>query len=197
MTSGFHVFDPTDTLPYRGSTNVLSGAKHKTMPYRDAIPRAAPLARAEFATLRLRLLKIGARVVEKATRIRIYFASAFPDAALFRRQGFGQSTHVIWLGLRSRQDWALVRRATRNGYVFVTNDRADFTSPMERHNRHPGLICMNVAHGLMSLDVQTRLFELAVAQSAGTDLTGQIVDITLTAERQITVERYVSRPVRS
>ena len=33
-----------------------------------AIPRAAPLARAEFATLRLRLLKIGARVVEKATR---------------------------------------------------------------------------------------------------------------------------------
>ena len=51
---------------------------------RDAIPRAAPLARAEFATLRLRLLKIGARVVEKATRIRIHFASACPDAALFR-----------------------------------------------------------------------------------------------------------------
>ena len=51
---------------------------------RDAIPRAAPLARAEFATLRLRLLKIGARVIEKATRVPIYFASACPDAALFR-----------------------------------------------------------------------------------------------------------------
>ncbi len=51
---------------------------------RDAIPRAAPLARAEFATLRLRLLKIGARVIEKATRVRIHFASACPDAALFR-----------------------------------------------------------------------------------------------------------------
>ena len=51
---------------------------------RDAIPRTAPLARAEFATLRLRLLKIGARVVEKATRVRIHFASACPDAALFR-----------------------------------------------------------------------------------------------------------------
>ena len=51
---------------------------------RDTIPRAAPLARAEFATLRLRLLKIGARVVEKATRVRIHFASACPDAALFR-----------------------------------------------------------------------------------------------------------------
>ena len=51
---------------------------------RDAIPRAVPLARAEFAALRLRLLKIGARIVEKATRIRIHFASACPDAALFR-----------------------------------------------------------------------------------------------------------------
>ena len=51
---------------------------------RDAIPRTAPLARAEFATLRLRLLKIGARVIEKATRIRIHFTSACPDAALFR-----------------------------------------------------------------------------------------------------------------
>ena len=51
---------------------------------RDAIPRAAPLARAEFATLRLRLLKIGTRVVEKATRVRIHFTSACPDAALFR-----------------------------------------------------------------------------------------------------------------
>ena len=51
---------------------------------RDAIPRTAPLARAEFATLRLRLIKIGARVVEKATRVRIHFTSACPDAALFR-----------------------------------------------------------------------------------------------------------------
>ena len=50
---------------------------------RDAIPRTAPLARAEFATLRLRLLKIGARVVEKATRVRIHFTSACPDASLF------------------------------------------------------------------------------------------------------------------
>ena len=51
---------------------------------RDAIPAASPLAKAEFATLRLRLIKLGARVVEKASRIRIHFASACPDAALFR-----------------------------------------------------------------------------------------------------------------
>ena len=50
---------------------------------RDAAPRRMPLAWAEFATLRARLLKIGARVVERAARIRIHFASACPDAALF------------------------------------------------------------------------------------------------------------------
>ena len=33
---------------------------------------------------RQRLLKVGARVVEKAARVRIHLASACPDAALFR-----------------------------------------------------------------------------------------------------------------
>ena len=41
-----------------------------------------PLAWSEFATLRQSLLKTGARVVEKAARIRIHFALACPDAAL-------------------------------------------------------------------------------------------------------------------
>lgn len=48
------------------------------------IPKATALATAEFATLRLRLLKIAARVIETATRIRVAFASACPDAAVFR-----------------------------------------------------------------------------------------------------------------
>ena len=61
-----------------------TGAYWLMLALRDAIPRAMPLASAEFATLKLRLLKIGARVVEKAARIRIHFASACPDAALFR-----------------------------------------------------------------------------------------------------------------
>lgn len=51
---------------------------------RDAMPAASRLAKAEFATLRLRLLKLGARVVEKAARIRVHLASACPDATLFR-----------------------------------------------------------------------------------------------------------------
>ena len=51
---------------------------------RDAIPKARDLATAEFATLRLRLLKIAARVIETASRIRLAFAAACPEADLFR-----------------------------------------------------------------------------------------------------------------
>lgn len=51
---------------------------------RDAIPRPRELATAEFATLRLRLLKVAARVIETASRVRIAFAAACPEADLFR-----------------------------------------------------------------------------------------------------------------
>jgi len=51
---------------------------------RDVIPRPQPLASAEFTTLRLRLLKVAARITETATRVRIAFAAACPEAALFR-----------------------------------------------------------------------------------------------------------------
>jgi hypothetical protein len=52
---------------------------------RKAVPRHSPLFRAEFATLRLHLIKIAARVVEGAARIRISLPSACPNAALFRQ----------------------------------------------------------------------------------------------------------------
>lgn len=52
---------------------------------RDQIPKAHKLATAEFNTIRLRLLKIGARIKETAHRVRIAFAAACPEAALFRQ----------------------------------------------------------------------------------------------------------------
>jgi hypothetical protein len=51
---------------------------------RDAVPYPQPLATAEFTTLRMRLLKISARISETLTRVRIAFAAASPDAELFR-----------------------------------------------------------------------------------------------------------------
>ena len=49
---------------------------------RDAIPKERDLAKAEFATLRLKLLKIAARVVEMASRVRLALAAACPEAEL-------------------------------------------------------------------------------------------------------------------
>ncbi len=105
---------------------------------------------------------------------------------------FPESTHVTWIGLRSRQDWALVRRAVEDDYVLVTHDSADFTALMEHEPYHPELVCMNVAHGLMSLDVQQRLFGYAMTLIADVDLTGQIVEITLTAERKVEIDKFPS-----
>src|SRR5271165_3104151 len=50
---------------------------------RDAIPKWQALARAEFKTLRLCLIKVAARVIETATRVRVAFAASCPDAELF------------------------------------------------------------------------------------------------------------------
>ncbi len=50
---------------------------------RDAIPKQQPLAHAKFTTLRLRPIKIGARVTETARRVRIALATACPEAGLF------------------------------------------------------------------------------------------------------------------
>jgi hypothetical protein len=51
---------------------------------RDAIPKAHALATAEFNIIRRRLLKLGARVVEMASRVCLAFVAACPDAALIR-----------------------------------------------------------------------------------------------------------------
>ena len=52
---------------------------------RDAIPKTHALAKAEFSTIRVRLLKLGARVVETTARVRLAFAAACPHAALIRQ----------------------------------------------------------------------------------------------------------------
>ena len=51
---------------------------------RAAEPAASSWAGAEFTTVRLRLIKIAARVVEGAARIRIRLPAACPDQAIFR-----------------------------------------------------------------------------------------------------------------
>jgi hypothetical protein len=51
---------------------------------RAALPRRSPWRRAQFDTLRLRLVKIAARVVEMKTRITVHLPSACPAAPVMR-----------------------------------------------------------------------------------------------------------------
>ena len=60
-----------------------TGAYWLMLRLRYAIPKPQPLATAEFTTLRMRLLKIAARISETASRVRIAFAAACPEADLF------------------------------------------------------------------------------------------------------------------
>jgi hypothetical protein len=56
---------------------------------RGAIPQSNPLARGEFTTIRERLIKIGARVIEHLARIRIQLPTSCPEGALFRTVALG------------------------------------------------------------------------------------------------------------
>ena len=60
-----------------------TGAYWLLLKVRDAIPQPQPLAVAEFKTLQMHLIKIAARISETATRVRIAFAAACPQADLF------------------------------------------------------------------------------------------------------------------
>jgi hypothetical protein len=71
-------------IPTAAPIKHARGSVFDMLTVRDAIPKARELATAEFATLRLRLLKIAARVVETTSRIRLEFVAACPEADLFR-----------------------------------------------------------------------------------------------------------------
>jgi len=58
---------------------------------RAAIPEGHALAKAEFNTLRLRLLKIAVRVIEYASRIRVHLPTSMPEKTLFRTIALGLS----------------------------------------------------------------------------------------------------------
>jgi predicted nuclease of predicted toxin-antitoxin system len=114
-----------------------------------------------------------------------------PDlVAIARARGHEESTHVTWLGLRSRKDWVIVRRAIADGYVLVTNNTTDFMALLRREKVHAGLVCINVAHGRMSLDVQKRLFALALDRLADREPINELLEITLNENRSVQVERY-------
>jgi hypothetical protein len=50
---------------------------------RSPLPSTSPLVRGEFTTLRLRLIKVGARIIEHAARIRVRLPTSCPECTVF------------------------------------------------------------------------------------------------------------------
>jgi predicted nuclease of predicted toxin-antitoxin system len=114
--------------------------------------------------------------------------------ALARARGFHESTHVTWLGMRSRKDWTIVRRAVKDGFILVTSNTLDFKPLYEREEVHAGLLCLNVAPGLMALEVQKSLFLFALEQVAVNEPVNEILELTVTAEGEVILDRYALPP---
>jgi hypothetical protein len=83
-----------------------------------------------------------------------------------------------------------VRRAIDAGYVLVTNDTTDFTALVGRESVHPGLICLNVPPGLMSLEIQRRLFILALDHLGEVEPINQVLLVTLLEDKSVRIDRY-------
>src|ERR1700745_4205264 len=64
---------------------------------RTAIPRTNALACGELRTIRERLIKIGARVIEHIARIRVQLPTSCPEAAVFRTMAVGLMRSGPWV----------------------------------------------------------------------------------------------------
>ncbi|GJE02711.1 DUF5615 family PIN-like protein [Methylobacterium isbiliense] len=114
-----------------------------------------------------------------------------PDLAeLARAHGYPESTHVTWLGLTSAKDWTIARRAVDEGFVFVTNNTVDFLALYGREAVHAGLICLNAAPKLMSLELQKRLFSIALSRLTSEESYNEVLEVTAFEDGAVTVDRY-------
>ena len=110
-------------------------------------------------------------------------------AAIAREQGF-HSMHVTWIGLKSKSDREIVQHAVVDDWVLVTNNAADFKRLVGRQEVHAGLVCINVAPGLMKLGGPEALFSHALERVAGDDPVNTVVEITLLADSTVRTSRY-------
>lgn len=94
---------------------------------------------------------------------------------LAREKGYGESSHIVWLGLAGTKETPL-----------HPGDKGQYA----RVDLHAGLICLNGPDG-MTRDLQFELFEQALLElDADPDLVNQVLEITLEDERHLRVIRY-------
>jgi len=117
---------------------------------------------------------------------------------LAHAQGYGESSHVMWLGRAGLKDWELKPFILSDDWTFVTKNSVDFRGTAAKPGAkgqyadvaiHAGLICLNGPPG-MDLNMQVELFEQALEElEADADLVNQVLEITW-AEDVLHVQRY-------
>ncbi|MFU0506408.1 DUF5615 family PIN-like protein [Pseudaminobacter sp. NGMCC 1.201702] len=114
-------------------------------------------------------------------------------------RGFGESSHIVWLGRAGAKDWDLLPLIIDGDWTFVTRNSVDFRGAADRPGQkgqytrvdlHAGLICLNGPDG-MTRDVQIELFEQALRElDAAPDLVNQVLEVSLEDDGYLRVVRY-------
>ncbi|MEQ1956187.1 DUF5615 family PIN-like protein [Mesorhizobium yinganensis] len=114
-------------------------------------------------------------------------------------RGYGEASHVVWLGLAGLKDWELKPIILNGDWTFVTKNSADFRGPKDKPGTkgqyadvaiHAGLVCLNGPPG-MDLDMQVELFEQALRElDHDGDLVNQVLEVTLEDAETLRIIRY-------
>jgi predicted nuclease of predicted toxin-antitoxin system len=113
-------------------------------------------------------------------------------------RGYGESSHVVWLGHSGLKDWELKPIIIDNDWTFVTRNSIDFrglaASPGTKGQYadvaiHAGLVCLNGPPG-MDLEMQLELFNQALEElESNADLVNQVLEITM-EDDEVHIRRY-------
>jgi hypothetical protein len=85
--------------------------------------------------------------------------------AVAQRRGFGESSHVVWMGKAGWKDWQLKPFILESDWILVTRNSVDFrgsadnpadTGQFANVPLHAGLVCINGPNG-MTAEVQCEL----------------------------------------
>lgn len=120
-------------------------------------------------------------------------------AKMARGNGYGETSHVVWMKLGGLKDWELKPIILEGDWTFVTKNSVDFRGPKDKPGTkgqyagvaiHAGLICLNGPPG-MGLDMQIELFEQALAELDNDhDLVNRVLEISIEDEEELRVLRY-------
>ena len=123
-----------------------------------------------------------------------------PDlAVLARERGFGESSHVTWLGKAGWKDWELKRFILEQDWTFVTRNSVDFGGPANQPSSkgqyadvplHAGLVCINGPDS-MSAENEVELLGIVLDELGPNQMVNQAIEITLAeAEAGYELVRY-------